>query len=338
VVVAWGTNMAATGEVAYSQDGQPTRIAANQDHGLKDLEDGLARVFIPLPSFPAAMNLTAHSEGIKTLNPTSVDRAGSADSENLTIPFPAPGQAISFVAFSDLHEQVDIYEQLSAQVPWDQIDLAVYNGDLLNNTMDARQVTRAILGLPTGDRDLPRVFVRGNHETRAKSARLLDDWLLPTDGRWYHAFTAGNTFFIVLDSGEDKPDDDIEYGGLVDFSAYQQQQADWLAQVLASPEYKAAQYRVVLLHIPLFGEWGVTPEFEPLAAQLRGNTGIDLMINGHTHEYGLFLPEETGLPYPVAFSGGPESDSAAAVIVNMDDDMLRINIVDVNGTIVDQIP
>ena len=35
------------------------------------------------------------------------------------------------------------------------------------------------------------------------------------DDKYYYAFTRGPVRFVVLDSGEDKTDDSVEYGGLV---------------------------------------------------------------------------------------------------------------------------
>lgn len=137
--------------------------------------------------------------------------------------------------------------------------------------------------------------------------------MLPKSAHWYQALTLGNTFFIILDGGEDKPDNDKEYGGLVDFSAYHREQAQWLEGILASREFKEAQYRLVLLHIPLFGEDRIPPSFEPVASLLLSNKEIDLMINGHTHEYGIFMPEESGLPCVTAFSGGPDADASVVV-------------------------
>jgi predicted phosphodiesterase len=337
-VVTWGTNMTATGEVNYSLDDSPTQTISSQRFGLKDLGDRIVRVFIPFSSDSISLSFTAASEGIRAIHPISVESTGRLESDTITVPFPAPGEEISFVSFSDLHEQATVYNSLAARIPWQEMDLAIYNGDLLNSTASPEQVTRSILGLPTGDRDLPRLFVRGNHETRNASARLLDDWLLPKDGHWYQAFTFGNTFFIVLDCGEDKPDDDKEYGGLVDFTGYQKEQAIWLDGVLESTEFQQAQYQVVILHIPLFGEEQAPSAFEPVASLIRTNADIDLMLNGHTHIHGIFLPEETGLPYPVAFSGGPEIDSAAAVVVSMDADTPQVKIIDTKGTVVEQLP
>ena len=338
VVVAWGTNMTATGEIEYSVDSQLAQTVPNQTFGLKYLGDGIARVFLPLSPDTVSLSFTATSEGIRAVQPTSVKKAGTASSENITIPFPKIGDEISFVSFSDIHEQADIYTSLAVHVNWDEMDLAIYNGDLLNSTASPEQVTRSILGLPTGGRDLPRLFVRGNHETRNATARSLDDWLLPNGGHWYQSFTMGNTFFIVLDCGEDKLDTDKEYGGLVDFTSYQKEQASWLKEVLALQEFQAARYRIVLLHIPIFGVDQSPPPFEPVATLLRDNKDIDLMIDGHTHVYGIYLPEETGFPYPVAISGGPETDTAAAVLVETRNDSLRVKLIDVNGNVIEQLP
>lgn len=337
VVVAWGTNMRATGEVTYHLDGQPEQTASNQTDGLRNLGEQIVRVAIPLEDLPASMELTASSEGIRAIHPTSVIQAGEAHSEMVRVAFPAPGEAITFVSFSDMHEQVDVYEQLAGQIAWGEMDLAVYNGDFVNSTVNARQVGRCILELPTGEVELPRVLVRGNHETRNEAARLLDDWLLPAGGHWYQAFTLGNTFFIVLDSGEDKSDTHREYGGLVDFASYHLEQAGWLEDVLASPGFRQAQYRV-LVHVPLSRAWPVTPEFEPVASLVRENTDIDLMINGHTHTAGIFLPEESGSPYPVVFSGGSEAETAAAVVAWMGRDGFGIKVIDSKGEIVEEYP
>jgi predicted MPP superfamily phosphohydrolase len=338
VVVAWGTNMTSTGEVEYSLGGQPSQAIVNQTFGLKDLGDGIVRVFLPFSSAPVSMEFRAASEGIKAVQSISVKNIGEVQSETITIPFPAAGDDISFVSFADLHEQADVYERLAAQIPWNELDVAVYNGDLLDSTISPQQVSHSIVGLSTGGRDLPRIFVRGNHETRNVGARLLDDWMLPQGGTWYQAFTFGNTFFIVLDCGEDKTDSHIEYGGLVDFAGYQKEQAAWLQHVLASSEFQQAKYQVVLLHMPIFGEEQTPLEFEPVASLLRNNTDIDLMVNGHTHIYGIFPPGESGLPYPVAFSGGPETDTAAAVVVKMGADAPQVKIIDITGTVMEQLP
>ena len=54
----------------------------------------------------------------------------------------------------------------------------------------------------------------------------------------------------MLDGGEDKPDSDIEYGGTSFCDAYRAEQAEWLAGVVESAEFRNAPFRVVVVHVP----------------------------------------------------------------------------------------
>lgn len=58
---------------------------------------------------------------------------------------------------------------------------------------------------------------RGNHETRGSFARQLKDYFFYPEGNYYTAFTRGPVRFVMMDSGEDKTDDNWEYSGLVSF-------------------------------------------------------------------------------------------------------------------------
>jgi hypothetical protein len=185
--------------------------------------------------------------------------------------------------------------------------------------------------LPTGERDLPRVYALGNHDHRAAGARQMADWLLPQGGKWYFSFPLGNVFFVVLDSGEDKADADREYNGLVDFTGYHQEQARWLQGVFASPAYLAAPYRVVILHTPLIAH--TSPAFDPVNALLNARVDIDLMVSGHTHRRGIWLKGEKGLPYTLAVGGGSRPEDAAAVLVTAGESLMTVQLAGVSGKI-----
>src|SRR5690625_6686979 len=60
---------------------------------------------------------------------------------------------------------------------------------------------------------------RVNHDVRGKDSQFLEDYLTGPDGLYHYGFRQGPLASIVLDSGEDKPDDNEEYGGLANFSA-----------------------------------------------------------------------------------------------------------------------
>ena len=230
VTVNWGTNLPAANLLQYGNSPDLAEETIPQTHGLIDVGKEMQRVF--LPGEPEkSLYFQAYSAGVRTINPTSAIKAGEAESETIQVKFPIPGEELFLAAFSDIHEQTQIYKQQASQIPWEQVDYALYLGDLVNHVDDAEQTAEAILGLPTGEFDLPRVFARGNHETRGANARNLSDWLLPAGGQWYYTFESGNAFFVVLDSGEDKPDSHVEYAELINFSEYHQEQALWLADV-----------------------------------------------------------------------------------------------------------
>jgi predicted MPP superfamily phosphohydrolase len=192
-------------------------------------------------------------------------------------------------------------------------------------------VNRSILNLSTGGVEIPRVFVRGNHEARGEAARSLQNWLVPPEGNFYFSFQAGNAFFIVLDSGEGETDTDVEYSGLVDFASYHPQQAAWLQTVLDSPEYKEADYHIVLVHIPPTET--PTPEFFPVFSQLVSRQDIDLVVSGHMHEAGIWLPGETDLPFPVIRCGGSSVDDMAEVIGYLGVQGMDLEVIRIDGTV-----
>lgn len=145
----------------------------------------------------------------------------------------------------------------------------------------------------------PFVFVRGNHEYRGTEAARYTDYL----GRPYDAFRVGDVFYIVLDTGENRPR--VAKKGhpvlLTVTDQYFREQREWLKKVIASPECKTAKHRIVLAHIPPF-------EFERAfhAQQIKLLTGgvfygknpqckIDLWLSGHTHSPYRYDPVSSSL-------------------------------------------
>lgn len=333
VNVIWGTNMRAVSWLDYGSDPSPSSSIQEQSAGLKVTGDHIQRIFLPRPLWEGGLYLQAHVEGVRDIYPIDAVKTGQAQSDIVHVDWPASGDNFSFVAVSDLHERGSNYIRLAKQIDWEQMDFIVQLGDLVNHVADAGQVERSILSLPTGGLEIPRVFVRGNHETRGEAARSLDEWLVPPGGNYYYSFQAGDAFFMVLDTGEDKPDNNVEYSGLVNFIAYQIEQAAWLEGVLASPEYAQAKYHIVLLHRPLKSE--VAEQFIPVYNLLVNRKDIDLSISGDSHVAGIFTAEETGLPYPSANCGGSEEEDMAAVIVRVRQNGIELAVMGLDGSIWD---
>ena len=133
----------------------------------------------------------------------------------------------------------------------------------------------------------PVFFIRGNHEFRGQDIRKFNQYF----GKSYYAFRHGDTFIIVLESGEDKntiwrPG---HYTLNIDAQYYFEEQREWLRQVIETPECKTAKHRIVLSHgTPFYSLNGFfSKNIESMAGEFfygkNPKCQIDLWISGHTH-------------------------------------------------------
>ena len=139
----------------------------------------------------------------------------------------------------------------------------------------------------------------GNHDTRGALARRLGNFFPEREGRFYYSFDHGPVHFIILDSGEDKTDDSPVYAGLADFDHYRSEQADWLKREIQSPAFQKAGFRVVLVHMPLFGDGHGVEENSRLWGPILNEAGIDAVLAGHYHRLFQAEPAAGRNDYPV---------------------------------------
>ena len=124
--------------------------------------------------------------------------------------------------FNDLHNIYPLFNQLYEQVKDIPYDLVIFNGDCLADVQTEEIAVNTISHYSRGigaDR-VPSVYLRGNHETRGAYSPFLWNLLGLMNGHAYGAFSAGDTRFVLLDCGEDKPDDHEVCYGLNDFTQY----------------------------------------------------------------------------------------------------------------------
>ena len=81
-------------------------------------------------------------------------------------------------------------------------------------------------------------FVRGNHETRGEYATGIQNYFNPREPHLYYTLRQGPVYFILLDTGEDKPDSDIEYSDIVDYDNYRTEQAEWMKTLKDDPDFR----------------------------------------------------------------------------------------------------
>ena len=196
------------------------------------------------------------------------------------------------VVFNDLHQHTQTFRALCQQIKNVNYDFVVFNGDCVDDPVDHNQATSFISELTEGvcgDR-IPTFFMRGNHEIRnAYSIGLRDHYDYVGD-RTYGSFNWGDTRIVMLDCGEDKPDDHWVYYGLNDFTQLRNEQVDFLKKELSSKEFKKAGKRVLIHHIPLYGNDGKNL-CANLWTKLLEKAPFNISLNAHTHKYAYPLAE-----------------------------------------------
>lgn len=273
------------------------------------------------------------SQEIKDFQPYKLTYGAKIESEVEQFTNTDPNkQAVSFLMLNDIHDRPKSIPLLLNLDDPAKHDFVFFNGDIFDYQTDEQQIIDHMLKpcMSTFAKNKPFVYVRGNHETRGV---FRDDFLGYFDNVGYQAFTLGAVRFVVLDTGEDKADTHSVYANLVDFDAYRQEQADWLADEIKSKAFKKAQYRVVLMHIPpVFGgdapgELHVNKLFNPLL-----NAGkVDMVLSGHTHRYVIHQPNEGANKYPIVVGGGPTEGKRTITRINANSDRLEVVMLGDNG-------
>ena len=230
--------------------------------------------------------------------------------------FDAGKNDINFAVVNDIHARNDVLEALLSNVAVDGLDFIIFNGDMMSELDSEALMFEGFLNksVELFATRLPFFFTRGNHETRGPFATRFMDYFPSSTGRPYYAFRHGPACFILLDSGEDKPDSDIEYGGLSAYDAYREEQAEWLKTVVSSQAFREAPVKIVAIHIPAFtSTWHGTLHVEKLFIPILNQADIDLMFCGHIHRHS-YLP------------GGSERGNNFPILTNSNNEILDITV------------
>lgn len=235
--------------------------------------------------------------------------------------------------FNDLHcykPTVDSLAALAASTPHDFI---IFNGDCLPEPRDRNDAIAAVHDLADafGLAQTPAVIVRGNHEIRNAYSSGMPSLFDNPGGGTYGAFNWGDTRFVTLDCGEDKPDDTWVYYGLNDFDAHRADQADFLRREVASRQFRKAARRVLLHHIPL---WGNTDEYQPcndLWMPILRKAPFSIDLAAHTHAYRLYAKGDIGNPFPVMVGGGPSHRDAVMAVLTKAGKTMTLRVFDIDG-------
>jgi predicted phosphodiesterase len=203
---------------------------------------------------------------------------------------------VSFSVVTDTHEDVPRIRALNKIIDWTTTEFLVHTGDAFHWLDSEEQLFRLWLEPTIGalGPSRPLMFARGNHELRGPFARELFGYVPTVEGRYYYARDAGPVHLIVLDTGEDKPDDTNVYALLNRTTPYRAAELAWLrAHVASDPRIRSAPFRVIVMHQP---RWGWLADGPQAWMDAADGAGVDLVIAGHNHKFSYTAPGP-GVPH-----------------------------------------
>jgi endonuclease/exonuclease/phosphatase family metal-dependent hydrolase len=257
-------------------------------------------------------------------------------SEVYSFTMPSPRQEdFTAVIFNDLHKNEQTLNKLSRLLDGLAYDFVIFNGDCIDDPYDETEAI-SFLSLMAGRvhaESKPFFYLRGNHEIRNAYSIRLRELIDYAGDKTYGAFSWGDTRFVMLDCGEDKPDSTPVYYQLNDFDGLRRAQTDFLRRELRSRAYRKASGRVLIHHIPVYGSDDAYNPCLALWGGLLSKAPFDLCINAHTHKH-AFLPKvSTGNNYPVFIGGGPQAESATLMILEKNSSGLHLKVLNAGGEV-----
>ena len=238
------------------------------------------------------------------------------------------------IVYNDIHSNMEMFKKLHSLVDDKPYDLVIFNGDCFDDVeVENDIVDRLLTYTPWIKSDeIPSIFIRGNHETRGEYSLHLWDYLGRMHGRSYSAFSLGDTRFVLLDCGEDKPDDHWVYYDMNDYTQHRIDQAEFLKEEVQSTSFKDANKRILIHHIPIFG---VKPDsFSPcsdLWIPVLKDIPFDISLNGHTHRYRVIEKGEAGNNFPVIIGGGNREPGGTVMVLEKRGDKLTLEVYNAGG-------
>jgi predicted phosphodiesterase len=306
VTVCWTTNLPAVPGVWLARpEPQNDSLIRNSTDGLINIGGTLHKVRISglIPGTRYTFRL--HSVEIMKFRPYQIYYGDTVRGKEFSFSTMNPAKDTTrFMVVNDIHTNGGRLAGFLKAGNAGKQDLVLFNGDIVDNFQDESQLLNPIIDTSVRyfASGVPLAFVRGNHEARGIMARKLKDYLDFPDNRYYYSIDEGPVHFVILDCGEDKPDDNRYYYGLTDFDNYRLQQLEWLKEHVKTPAYRNAAFRVIVIHMPIlrleamgYGSVFLYDHFSPVIR----DAGADLLIAGHAHKHLWLGPLISGLGFPM---------------------------------------
>lgn len=214
--------------------------------------------------------------------------------ESYTVSFRSvPEDNIHIYHLADTHNQVDLPVRTGAFFG-DELDLLILNGDIPDHSGEIKNfmTIHEIAGKMTGGK-IPTVYSRGNHDLRGNHAEDLATYTPNSHGRSFYTFRVGPLWGILVDCGEDKPDNHAAYGNTICCHAFRKRETKYIEEVIrnAAKEYEeeGVKYKVVISHVPFSyvqkEPFNIEREcYTKWCSLLKENVKPHVMLSGHLHQ------------------------------------------------------
>ncbi|SEA08040.1 Calcineurin-like phosphoesterase [Porphyromonadaceae bacterium NLAE-zl-C104] len=239
----------------------------------------------------------------------------------------------SFLMVNDIHDRENIITQLLTVASYKDKDLIIFNGDMVSTLNDESTIFDGFMNesIDLFASEQPMYYARGNHETRGEFATSFQNYFSPREPFLYFTFRQGPVCFIVLDTGEDKPDSDIEYSGITDYDGYRTEQVEWMKGLSNNKDFDGAKFKIVIAHMPpsvdpgiWHGQKEVLNKFVPILNEI----GVDLMLCGHLHRNKYEEPS-TQIQFPVLVNS-----NNSVVSLKTNGNRMDLQVLDLDGKVI----
>jgi len=337
----------ATGHLEYSVENGPWQRVDGDEAGLMPMSEHVLKFRLPPlpPGKVVRYRVVARAAGwvkVRQFYHGEFKAGAQQVSEERSFRTLDPSaETTTFAVWNDTHENTETLKALDSLTTPLKPDFMLWNGDQSNDVHFERDMAGQFLipaGLTIADR-WPLAYVRGNHDVRGPAALSLPDFTGTPGDRYYYGFRSGPLAALVMDTGEDKPDDSPYLSGMGAFQKMQRAQAEWLKSVVKESWFRDAPHKVLFCHIPLWFKHPRIPNSDgtkfcrDLWTPTLAEAGVKLVVSGHTHDY-LWMPAKDGQPIAQLIGGAPQPKFATFIHGTATKTELKLKTTKLDGTVV----
>jgi len=335
VTIIWTTNKPAVPGVSLTSPDGKVRFIRNSHDGIIDGGGLLHKVKIDGLESGKTYKYNINSVQILKYQAYKIYYGDTISSREVSFNTLSPNsERIGFTVVNDVHGNSWKLASYIKEGNESAQEFFFFNGDMVDYVQSSNQLFTGFIDSAVSYFAMkkPFYYARGNHEARGVEGRNFKNYFDFKDNKFYYSLDIGPVHFIVLDCGEDKPDNNRYYYGLADYDSYRLEELEWLKKDVKSDAFRDAKHRIVIVHMPIIkreeqksGQKFLADNFGPVLM----SAGIDLLISGHTHRNSYYETGKSGFGYPVLVNS-----ASSFMEVYADNKEIKATVKDLKGEII----